>query len=845
MIFIDRSKVDKPLLFSGGSEAMATFMQEGENFSKDHSIEEPPDLDLTDEEMQNLLLLITVLFDNKCAYCESLILDQPLFDEYEARGIKSVFESERKYEELLKSTLERFAPIHNSRSPQYDLDKLLFPIFEQIRRRDIAEVSSFDINTFRPLSWAKDEYGQSAREHYWWLGNDWNNFYLCCENCSSQKGDRFPVNGERLARNQAVEEEQGVMLLDPCKREDTLNHIAFEGPEAIPLTERGALSIDVFGLNRPRLIENRELFLDAAFGKIEIYLSESKNTSELLQYEGQLLPSYYPYLACLHSNIAQHYAGEPETLLDLARVLPGGLEVPKEVDDISAEDSAAYYRDSLQSKENKEVEEIIKSRGLDTGEQTSAKQKELLEEVMEQQRKKHSSSYSLDELDSAEDKKAYFRKSRWISKIEIKHFKNIRDLTLQFPNTGGTGTGQEKKQPWLMILGENGVGKSSILQAASMTLMGQKRLSEMDFDAREYVTRGEDFKESIVKVYLTDRKDPIQLTINKDSGTFSVDPPEPQVLLMAYGATRLLTKDKNKALNPDFIRVKNLFDPFVQLDNVQKWLQNTEQVDEGLFEVITNSLLDLMMLKKEKHKFSREKAENGNWRILFEKEPGNKVPLDFLSDGYKSVIALALDILVGLYQVYGKGEKQTRLKEAEGIALIDEIGVHLHPQWKMWIVGALRRAFPKMNFIVTTHEPLCLRGLEKGEVFVAKLGEEYQLEVVTDGLPSPKDLRVDQLLTSSFFGLNSVLDPETEAKYDRYYYLQSLGDGLDETLQNEHDRLELELQDHKLMLGSSLREEIRYRDIEKKYHQLKENPEQEVKLEDFNDSELDELRGLW
>ena len=47
------------------------------------------------------------------------------------------------------------------------------------------------------------------------------------------------------------------------------------------------------------------------------------------------------------------------------------------------------------------------------------------------------------------------------------------------------------------------------------------------------------------------------------------------------------------------------------------------------------------------------------------------------------------------------------------------------------------------------------------------------------------------------------------------------------------------------MLGSNLRVEIRYRDIEKKYHQLKEKPAEEVSLEDFDAEELNELRELW
>lgn len=841
MIFIDRSKVAVPLVFSGKSETMVHYMKEGEAFANDKSIEEPPSLAeiLPTEELQDLVLLVTDLFNNKCGYCESIIVDNPVFEEY-----KNIDQYEEiKAIDQVKQLADKFSAVRCQGESIVDQDEQLAQLFNDLRQQNLGETSHFDISAFRPLSWSKDEYGVTSREHYWWLGNDWNNFHLCCENCCTQKGDRFPVNGQRIKQGQSPDEEEGAMLLDPCLKEDTLNHIAFEGPEAIPLTERGALTIDVYGLNRPRLIDNRAAFLQVAFEKIERYLDENRST-DLLQYNGQLLPSYYPYLACLHTNLAQKFGSEPETLLAVTKVLPGGLEIPAENDSITAEESAAYYQDTLQSKENKEVEELIKSRGLDI-KGSNEVHKELLEEVMQQQRQRHSSNYSLDDLDSEEDKKAYFRKSRWISKIEIQNFKNIRELTLEFPSIGGTSKGQEKKQPWLMILGENGVGKSSILQAAAMTLMGQKRLSDMEFNAKEYVTRGEAYKESKVKVYLTDRKTPITLTINKKEGSFLVEPADPQVLLMGYGATRLLTKDKEKELDPDFIRVKNLFDPFVKLDNVQKWLQNTDQVDEGLFEVITSSLLDLMMLKKDEHEFSREKTEKGTWRILFEKEPGNKVPLDFLSDGYKSVIALALDILVGLYQVYGKGEKQTRLKEAEGIALIDEIGVHLHPQWKMWIVGALRRAFPKMNFIVTTHEPLCLRGLEKGEVYVAKLGDDHQLEVITEGLPSPKDLRIDQLLTSSYFGLNSVLDPETEAKYDRYYYLQSLGDELSGELRKEHDRLEQELQDHKLMLGSSLREEIRYRDIEKKYHQLKEDTDQKAKLEDFNETELNELRGLW
>ena len=48
--------------------------------------------------------------------------------------------------------------------------------------------------------------------------------------------------------------------------------------------------------------------------------------------------------------------------------------------------------------------------------------------------------------------------------------------------------------------------------------------------------------------------------------------------------------------------------------------------------------------------------------------------------------------------------------------LLDEIDTHLHPTWKMQIVRGLRQMMPAMQFITPTHEPLCLRGLEEGEV---------------------------------------------------------------------------------------------------------------------------------
>jgi len=146
---------------------------------------------------------------------------------------------------------------------------------------------------------------------------------------------------------------------------------------------------------------------------------------------------------------------------------------------------------------------------------------------------------------------------------------------------------------------------------------------------------------------------------------------------------------------------------------------------------------------------------------------GSDVPLSLrqLSDGYQSLIGLAADVMDVMHQ---QGFKSMR--SAQGVVLVDELGNHFHPRWKMRIVGALRRAFPQVQFIFSTHDPLCLRGLGRGEMAVLRRAEDRSVYVVED-LPSVEGMRVDQLLTSEHFGLDTTLDPDSEQDLKRYRQL--------------------------------------------------------------------------
>jgi predicted ATP-binding protein involved in virulence len=177
------------------------------------------------------------------------------------------------------------------------------------------------------------------------------------------------------------------------------------------------------------------------------------------------------------------------------------------------------------------------------------------------------------------------------------------------------------------------------------------------------------------------------------------------------------------------------------------------------------------------------------------------VSLDQLSDGYQAVIAMAGDIMELL------SPKRIDMEAAEGLVLVDEIGSHLHPRWKMQAVARLRESFPKLQFVATTHEPLVLRGLRDGldRVIVLRRDSKGRVVLVPD-LPSVEALRIDQLLTSPHFGLYSTMDEATEALFNEYYLLLARPD---RSAEQEQRLTELRLQlDTRDQLGANRRESL-------------------------------------
>ncbi len=140
-----------------------------------------------------------------------------------------------------------------------------------------------------------------------------------------------------------------------------------------------------------------------------------------------------------------------------------------------------------------------------------------------------------------------------------------------------------------------------------------------------------------------------------------------------------------------------------------------------------------------------------------------RVPAAWLSQGYQSLIAWVADF-VGHILLEAGAEIES--EEMEGIVLVDEIDLHLHPTWQVKLIPALKRAFPRLQFIATTHSPMVLPGLEADEVWLLEQDEDGSVTA----RPSARapGLLTGSELYGSFFEMNALYPTELGEDARRY-----------------------------------------------------------------------------
>lgn len=114
--------------------------------------------------------------------------------------------------------------------------------------------------------------------------------------------------------------------------------------------------------------------------------------------------------------------------------------------------------------------------------------------------------------------------------------------------------------------------------------------------------------------------------------------------------------------------------------------------------------------------------ESGELEIKQEKR---RLHVQFLSDGERSLISIGIDIAYRLASL--NEDSDTPLDDGEGVVLIDELDLHLHPQWQRTVVESLRTAFPKLQFICTTHSLFLIQSQRIGNLIrLDRIGDEEE-----------------------------------------------------------------------------------------------------------------------
>ena len=364
----------------------------------------------------------------------------------------------------------------------------------------------------------------------------------------------------------------------------------------------------------------------------------------------------------------------------------------------------------------------------------------------------------------------------WIKDVKIRDFGPIETLDISFPSISSD------KEPWLGVVGENGVGKSTFLKAVTLALLDEKTARRLIDDASKLKNRNTRRRSGYVEITMSDdRKRRLKVCSNSPNLVYLGD--AVNIPVIALGANRITShKGAAKGL-PVSTAVDNLFDPVLPLVDTEEWLADTSRVSAEDFSVLGDNLKSLMDLP------ISTKVTRRNGTIYFQRQ-SSRLSLDEMSDGFRSVIGLTAQIMKYL------AAETPIMSEAEGTVLLDELELHLHPLWKIQIVTKLRELFPRVRFIITTHDPLCLRGFEADETHVFRRHPDSD-EIESHTLSIKPGMNVDDLLTGGWFGLGTTYDQDTEDKIHELSALSLKEDALkfkqDEVLPDEEQAAMKEL----------------------------------------------------
>jgi len=379
-----------------------------------------------------------------------------------------------------------------------------------------------------------------------------------------------------------------------------------------------------------------------------------------------------------------------------------------------------------------------------------------------------------------------------IKTLRLVNFRKYADSTFQF------------HPRFTIMIGDNASGKTSILEALSVML--GTYLLRAKVEVRRTGIRKEEVRLSIHEKY-------DQVTIEEQSPTYLLAQGELHGVPLAwhrgfgdrgknakdlieagvrdielarkgedvtlpvfqyYGTGRLWDRHRNVPIGKPESRLasyRNCFDPKSDHYVFYRWFKQLElaaiqkQKRIGALEAVRTAVTQCIPGAK---RFYYDVSHDA--LMIFLKEEGYCL-FDNLSDGYRNMVAMVADIAHRAARLNPHLEDRAAL-ESPGVVLIDEIDLHLHPKWQRRVVGDLQKAFPEIQFIVSTHSPFIVQSLKPGEVIDLNRADSADPARIPDeaiAWPGPGSDYADRSIEDIVEEIMAVAVPQRSQRYTEMY----------------------------------------------------------------------------
>lgn len=372
-----------------------------------------------------------------------------------------------------------------------------------------------------------------------------------------------------------------------------------------------------------------------------------------------------------------------------------------------------------------------------------------------------------------------------ISSLRLENLRIFDDLSLT-PAPPDNGDGQ-----WIVLIGENGAGKSTLLRALALALVDLQsqpnRLPASTFAApwrhrgvaptarslASATVRGRSYQASFhVDPDRSPDNERFQQAQPPSPGS-SDDEPSFSFPVFAYGCRRgsALGGASRQVNDAPGAEIYTLFDEGADLIHAETWFllrENEAQKDkEGpagqVFRAIQQALCAVLRV---------DAVWGQHQEVWVRGAEVGEMPLAALSDGYLTTMGWIVDLIARWIrraelrkEPIHAGFTQTMT----GLVLIDEIDLYLHPAWQRHVITDIRKVFPRLSFVVTTHNPLTLLGAKAREIWRLRRGEDGRV-IAEQGQETPALLTGSDIY-DAYFGISKLFPDELGEMLDRYSFL--------------------------------------------------------------------------